>query len=91
MAVLKAYAVLDSKVGAYMRPFFMQSKGQATRSWIDIANDPTSEIGKHPEDYTLFEIAEYDDTSACFENHPSPISLGVAKEFVRMEDQKPKH
>ena len=54
---LNIYTIFDSATGAYMRPFFMQSDGQATRSFSDIAH----EIGKHPEDYTLHRIGIFDD------------------------------
>ena len=53
---LNVYTIFDSAAGAYMRPFFMQSDGQALRSFTDIATDKDHEIGKHPEDYSLYRI-----------------------------------
>lgn len=58
---LNVYTVFDSASQAYMRPFFMQSDGQALRSFTDIAQDADHEIGKHPEDYSLYRIGTYDD------------------------------
>ena len=58
---LNVYTIFDSAAGAYMRPFFMQSDGQALRSFTDIATDKDHEIGKHPEDYSLYRIGTYDD------------------------------
>lgn len=55
------YAIYDTAAGAYMRPFFMSTDGQAMRMFTDIAQDASSEIGKHPEDYSLFRIGQYDD------------------------------
>jgi len=55
------YTIFDSATAAYMRPFFMQSDGQATRAFSDIANDPDHDIGKHPEDYSLYRIGQWDD------------------------------
>lgn len=52
----KTYCVYDSKVGVYGTPFYFLTHGQALRGWVDIANDPNTEIGKHPEDFTLFEL-----------------------------------
>jgi len=77
---LKLFTVYDSKIGAFAQPFFMQSKGQALRSWMDVVNDKSTQFCKHPEDFTLFEIAEYDDSNGKFENLPAPISLGTALE-----------
>lgn len=60
---LKAYAVLDIKLGAYNNPFFMENDSMAIRSFGDITNDERSVIYKHPEDYTLNKIGEYDTDS----------------------------
>jgi len=84
----KVFAVYDSKVEAYLKPFFMQTKGEALRSWEDVVNDDKTMFHKHPEDFTLFEIAEYYEDNARFENHATPISLGGAWEFNRGRPQK---
>lgn len=81
--ISKVFAVYDAKVKTYSRPFQLQTAGQALRGWIDIANDKNTEIGKHPEDYTLFEIAEFDDESAKYTNLVTPKSHGVALEYVK--------
>lgn len=81
--VLRVFAVFDTKVGTYAKPFFMQTKGQALRGWSDVVNDPSTEVAKHPEDFVLFELAEYDDASGSFTNHAAPISLGLAIEFQK--------
>lgn len=85
MGKTKIFSVYDSKVGAYAQPFFMRSKGEALRGWEDVVNDPSTNFYKHPEDYTLFELGEYDELSGRIENHSTPESLGVALEFKRAE------
>lgn len=55
------YTIFDSAAGAYMRPFFMQSDGQAMRAFTDIACDAEHDIGKHPEDYSLCRIGMFED------------------------------
>lgn len=55
------YSIYDTASGAYMRPFFLQSDGQAVRMFTDIATDAEHEIGKHPEDYSLFRLGQFDD------------------------------
>lgn len=81
MAKVRVFTVYDSKVGAYAAPFCMRSKGEALRSWIDVVNDPKTAFSKHPEDFCLFEVAEYDEDTGQFSNHPAPVSLGVGVEF----------
>lgn len=60
---LNAYTIYDVASGVYMRPFFSQADGQALRGFKDIATDADHEIGKHPEDYTLFRIGTFNDTT----------------------------
>lgn len=81
--ISKIFSVYDSKSEAYLQPFFMQSRGAAVRAFVDIANDPSHAFHKHSADYTLFELGEYDDATASFLTHITPVSLGVALEFVK--------
>lgn len=77
----KIFAIYDSKVESYGRPMFFLTKGEALRSWSDIINDDKSAFHKHPEDFTLFELGEFDETSGKIQQLPTPVSLGVAIEF----------
>lgn len=79
----KVFCIYDVKVGAYMQPFLMQTKGQALRAFTDLANDGQSQISKHPEDFTLFQIAEYDESEGTYTNEMAKISLGTALEFKK--------
>jgi len=79
--IQKVFTIYDSKMEAYMQPFFMSQKGQAVRAFTDTVNDPTSQFNKHPEDFTLFEIGEYDDATGKFTNLQTPNSLGLALEY----------
>lgn len=63
---LNAYTIYDTAAAAYMRPFFMQSDGQAVRMFRDIATDAEHEVGKHPEDYSIFRIGIFDDNKGQF-------------------------
>lgn len=79
----KVFAVYDSKVEAYMNPFCMRSKGEAIRAFTSTVNSGESAISKYPEDFTLFEIGEYDEMTGVLTPHETRINLGVAIEFVR--------
>jgi len=74
------FSVYDSKAEAYMQPFFFQGKGQAVRSFSDLVNDNSTLCGKHPQDFTLFHIGEFDDATG---NVSSSVhtSLGTGQEF----------
>ncbi|QXP08349.1 MAG: nonstructural protein [Arizlama microvirus] len=84
--IQKIFTVYDSKVEAYLQPFFLPSKGAALRAITDVANDPSHMFGKHPEDYVLFELGTFDDQDCKFDLYAAPISMGVVLEFVRNSD-----
>nr|AVQ10255.1 DNA binding protein VP5 [Gokushovirinae environmental samples] len=48
-------------MGAFMQPFFARSKDEARRSFSDAVADPKMEFGKHPGDYGLYCLGEWDD------------------------------
>ena len=78
------FTVYDSKSGAYMRPFYARSKGEAIRSFTTEVNSgsDTSLVAQYPADFTLFHLGSFDDEKASFDLLPTPVSLGVALEFA---------
>ena len=60
----------------------MQATGQAMRAFEDTVNDVTTQFGKHPEDFTLFEIGTFDDQTCTFDLYKTNISLAKAIELV---------
>jgi hypothetical protein len=79
------FAIYDSKAEYFKNPIMMRTKGEALRGFIDVANDKQTDIGMHPEDFTLFCIAEYDEIHGVYINKVAPESMGVAIEFVNNE------
>ncbi len=69
---LIAFSVFDSKAEAFLRPFFTETVGLATRAISDAANDTTSEMHRHAEDYTLFQVGHFDQDKGVLE----PLDLG---------------
>ena len=61
MTVFKICAIRDTVAEAWMRPMFFQSTGQAIRALQDEVVKVDSEFGKHPEDYHMFLVGEWDD------------------------------
>lgn len=60
----KMFTIWDSCARVYQRPFIARVEGEATRSFADVANDKAHPIGQHPEHYSLYEIASFDDADA---------------------------
>ena len=68
-------AIHDTAVGAYMQPFFVRSKGEAMRAFLDSVADPKMAFHHHPGDYHLCYLGEYDDAMGCFLNPKAPEVL----------------
>ena len=60
MSVMRIFAIYDSKAEAYLQPFFSPTKATAIRSFTQAANDEKTDFYRFAEDYTLFEIGEWD-------------------------------
>jgi hypothetical protein len=67
MNVLQVFAIYDAASEAYMQPYFNQTIGAAIRSFSDAVNDNSTMLGKHAEDFTLFQIGSFDDTAGVLE------------------------
>lgn len=83
----RIYTAYDSKVENYLPPFFVKTKGAALRAFTEFVNDPNTQFHKHPADYTLFEIGEFDENSGQIAPYETKINLGVAIEFLKTPDQ----
>ena len=60
---MKIFSVLDTKAQAYMNPVSCATAGVALRTFEDSVNDPSSPFHKHPEDYILFQVGSFDETT----------------------------
>lgn len=80
--MMKVFAVYDTKALCYATPFFMGSAGTAIRAFSDLVNDNQSSVSKHPTDYILFEIGEFDDQTAKLVSLKEPRNLGLASDFL---------
>lgn len=80
---MKVYCVYDSAVQAYDKPFVLRNKGEALRSWQEVANDKTTLVGKRPHEFCLFEIGEWNDLTGEISIYESKQSLGLASEVQK--------
>lgn len=78
-------AVHDRAVDAFMTPMFMQSIGQAVRSFTDEVNRPAEDniLYKHPEDYDLFELGTFDSNTGKFDMREDPRQVAIGKDLQR--------
>jgi len=64
--MLKAFSVHDKAVTAFAQPFYARHVGEAVRSFTDLVNDPQTSVSRHPEDFVLYAVGEFDDSSGRF-------------------------
>lgn len=86
--VTKMFTVFDSKSKAFGVPFFMPTVGMALRAFKDLASDPQTLLYRHPDDFSLYQIGEYDDANATVTNKTPLQMLAVASEFKLMETKE---
>lgn len=60
-------AVYDKKTALFEKPFVARHIGEAVREWDFVRKDPNLKFGKNPEDFDLYHIGFYDDTTANVE------------------------
>lgn len=74
----KIYSVYDAKAETFTPPFFQHREGMALRTFKDCICDKGHTFGMHPEDYTLFDLGEYDDeTGTITQDKISSVALGL--------------
>lgn len=80
---LNVYAVYDKAVNAYLQPFYARTAGEAIRSFTELANDRNTNVGRHPLDYVLMYMGEYDDNTGQFvQDDKGPMRLLAANEVA---------
>lgn len=80
---IKVFSVFDNKGGNYGTPFFALEDGLAARLFGDLVNDNQSTVNKHPEDFSLFRIAEFDDQEGKIKPQ-NPVHLTNAIALMRI-------
>lgn len=80
-------AVFDRAMSAFNRPFYVQARGLAVRSFADEVNRPDGELGKHPADYELWQLGTWDDETGEFEGFKSKSRIALGSDFVRKDGE----
>ncbi|AXH71833.1 MAG: nonstructural protein [Microviridae sp.] len=79
---VKVFSVLDSKLGSFAQPWFSPNTETGIRAFVEAARDPSTTLGKYPEDFSLYLLGEFDDDTGQF-TQSTPTSLGTAASFKR--------
>lgn len=73
-------SIRDRALDAFQTPWATRAIGEAIRGFQDAINDPkNATLHAHPDDYDLYVIATFDDSTGQIEQtaeHPKQIAIG---------------
>ena len=81
--IFKAFSITDSAAETYNLPMFVPTAGVAIRSFEDQCKDPESMLNKHPHDYMLCEIGEFDSDKGILISLEIPHAIAKASDYVK--------
>lgn len=83
--ILKAYSVFDGKALVYAHPIFYKSDGEAIRAFANACNLLDHPFHHNAEDFTLFELGEYDDETGMMVllTTPRPLRKAIEMKGIR--------
>lgn len=76
----KLFTIRDAKVGVYRTVMYHVHVGDALRTFQEMANDPQCNIAKYPDDFSLYQVGEFDEDSGQIEPM-APKFYGTGSEF----------
>jgi len=79
--IIKMFSLYDSKAECFGPPFFIETTGQAVRALMDYVNNPETMVSRHPEDFVMYEIGEYDNQKGEVINKNPHVLVGMAADF----------
>lgn len=79
----KVLAIRDRAADMFSQPMFFTSVGIGIRAFGDEVKrtDANNNLSKHPEDFDLYHIADFDDSTGEFEVC-RPLMVAVGKDFA---------
>lgn len=78
-------SVRDSAAEVFNRPFYVPHRNVAVRDFTDEVNreDPSNQLNKHPSDFDLYVLGEFDDNTGLHHLEPVPTVLVRGKDVVK--------
>lgn len=80
--IVKIYAVYDEKAKSYLDPVYFGHDGEALRKFSDVVSNDKSPIAKHPGDFAMYKLGQFDTSSGAIAGVKNPEFLAKAIDFV---------
>lgn len=79
---LQIFSIKDRAVTCYLRPWPAHTAGEAIRVFSDEINNPNGVMNKHADDYDLFHVGKFEDTTGELTPFPGgPVQLALGKQL----------
>lgn len=80
--ILYVISVKDRAADAYGRPAYVPSLGVGIRSFTDEVNrgDRENQMYNHPDDFDLYDLGTFDDSTGLFSLHDIPKVICLGKQ-----------
>lgn len=78
------YAIKDELSG-FASPFVMDSDDLAKRDFMLVVRDPACNIGKSPDDYSLYRIGVYHADTGTISPESSPVKIVGARACLEVQ------
>ena len=81
--MMSIVSLKDTATQVFGTPFFVHAPAQAVRSLRDAVNakDADSDIARHPDDFELYDIGEFDPTTGQITARNEPVFVIRAKDL----------
>lgn len=90
----RLYCIFDIKSEQFYPPYASANDATGDRKFIEILTDETSELAKHPEDYRLFAVGEFErESGRCIEFEKGIVcvnpglTIGRPADVARAEEE----
>lgn len=79
---VQVYSFHDLKTGFFLPPMFYHNTPDAMRGVKRVSLNEHHPISQFPDDYDLYQLAEFDDNSGTLTSLPKPLRLASVNDCI---------
>lgn len=79
----KVYSLFDKKANAYLTPVYFSNAAEANRMLQTVVQTSDNNISRYPEDFVLYQLGEYDNSSGRFTSLDTPLFVSNATSYKK--------
>lgn len=80
------FSIKDRAIDGYGDPFAQPSTQHAVRWFRDLINDASTPFAKHPDDYDLYTVGDYEETKGLLEPLKIPELIARGKDLINPKE-----